>query len=162
MPIRKVNRAMWRVISWYSIYRLNSKWKIHPVNRTTAKCIISFIFLEILAWSVSTWRQGGHISVPKHGLLSSYIVFYAAVPFLLIPPRLVSKLVWKLAEEIGLQIGIKALSFLGSPANGKESNAKYPRFYTDRNLTETIYHWSVILRRINVVSTLTVHNVKVL
>ena len=90
------------------------------------------------------------------------IVFYAAVPFLLISPRLISKFVWKLAEEIGLQIGIKALSFLGSPANGKESNAKYSRFYTNRNLTETIYHWSVILRRINVVSNLTVHNVKFL
>ena len=114
------------------------------MNRTTAKCIFSFIFLE------------------KHVLLSSYIVFYAAVPFLLIPPRLVSKFVWKLAEEIGLQIGIKAFSFLGSPANGKESNAKYSRFYTNRNLTETLYHGSVILRRINVVSNLTVHNVKVL
>ena len=103
-----------------------------------------------------------HMTVPKHGLLSLYIIFYAAVPFLLIPPRLVSKFVWKLAEEIGLQIGIKALSFLGSPANGKESNAKYSRFYTNRNLTEAIYHWSVILRRINVVSNLTVHNVKFL
>ena len=36
--------------------------------------------------------------------------------------------------------GIKALSFLFSPANGNESNAKYSRFHTNRNLEETIYH----------------------
>ena len=159
MPIRKVNRAMWRIISWYFIYRRNGK-STQWTERQQSTYSHSY--------SLTSWHRAFPHDVKVAIFLfqnmgySLYIVFSAALPFLLIPPRLISKFVWKLAKEIGLQIGIKSLSFHGSPANGRKSNAKYSRFYTNRNLTETLYHWSVILRRINVVSILTVHNVKVL
>ena len=63
-----------------------------------------------------------------------------------------SELVWKLARERSLQLALKRFPSLGPPANGNESNAKKSRFHPNRNLTGTIYHWSVILKSFNVVS----------
>ena len=62
-----------------------------------------------------------------------------------------SELVWKLAEEISLQSASKRFPSFGPPANGNKSNAKKSRFCPNRNLTGTIYHWSVILRSFSVV-----------
>ena len=62
-----------------------------------------------------------------------------------------SELVWKLAEEISLQSASKCFQSFGPPANGNKSNAKKSRFRPNRNLTGTIYHWSVILRSFSVV-----------
>ena len=62
-----------------------------------------------------------------------------------------SELVWKLAEEISLQSASKCFQSFGPPANGNKSNAKKSRFCPNRNLTGTIYHWSVILRSFSVV-----------
>ena len=50
-------------------------------------------------------------------------------------------------------IGIKALPIFRSPANDNKSNAKKFGFRPNRNLTGTIYHWSVILRSFTVVLT---------
>ena len=58
-----------------------------------------------------------------------------------------SELVWKLAEEISLQSASKRFPSFGPPANGNNSNVKKSRF---RNLTGTIYHWSLILRGFSV------------
>ena len=57
-----------------------------------------------------------------------------------------SELVWKLAEEISLQSASKRFPSFGPPANGNNSNVKKSRFRPNRNLTGTIYHWSLILR----------------
>ena len=62
-----------------------------------------------------------------------------------------SELVWKLAEEISLQSASKCFQSFGPPANGNKSNAKKSRFCPNRNLTGTIYHWSIILRSFSVV-----------
>ena len=62
-----------------------------------------------------------------------------------------SEPVWKLAEEISLQSASKCFQSFGPLANGNESNAIKSRFYPNRNLTGTIYHWSVILRSFSVV-----------
>ena len=62
-----------------------------------------------------------------------------------------SELVWKLAEEISLQSASKCFQSFGPLANGNKSNAKKSRFCPNRNLTGTIYHWSVILRSFSVV-----------
>ena len=62
-----------------------------------------------------------------------------------------SELVWKLAEGISLQSASKRFQSFGPPANDNKSNAKKPRFCRNRNLTGTIYHWSVILRSFSVV-----------
>ena len=62
-----------------------------------------------------------------------------------------SELVWKLAEEISLQSASKRFPSFGPPANGNKSNIKKSRFGPNRNLTGTIYHWSVILRSFSVV-----------
>ena len=57
-----------------------------------------------------------------------------------------SELVWKLTEEINYQSASKHFPSFGPPGNG----AKYSRFRPNRNLTRTIYHWSVILRSFSV------------
>ena len=62
-----------------------------------------------------------------------------------------SELVWKLAEEISLQSASKRFPSFGPPTNGNKSNAKKCRFRPNRNLTGTIYHWSVIVRSFSVV-----------
>ena len=62
-----------------------------------------------------------------------------------------SELVWKLSEEISLQSASKCFQSFGPPANGNKRNAKKSRFCPNRNLTGTIYHWSVILRSFSVV-----------
>ena len=61
-----------------------------------------------------------------------------------------SELVWKLAEEISLQSASKRFPSFGPPANGNNSNVKKSRFRPNRNLTGTIYHWSLILRGFSV------------
>ena len=63
-----------------------------------------------------------------------------------------SELVWKLTEEISLQSASKRFLSFGPPSIGNESNAKNSWFRPNRNLTGTIYHWSVILRSFSVVS----------
>ena len=62
-----------------------------------------------------------------------------------------SELVRKLAEEISLQSASKCFQSFGPLANGNKSNAIKSRFCPNRNLTGTIYHWSVILRSLIVV-----------
>ena len=62
-----------------------------------------------------------------------------------------SELVWKLAEEISLQSASKCFQSFGPLANGNKSNAIKSRFCPNRNLTGTIYHWSVILRSLIIV-----------
>ena len=62
-----------------------------------------------------------------------------------------SELVWKLAEEISLQLASKRFPSFGPLANGNNSNAKKSRFRPNRNLTGVMYHWSVILRSFSVV-----------
>ena len=47
-------------------------------------------------------------------------------------------------------ISIKALLVFWSSAKGNKSNAKKARFLPYRNLTGTIYYWSVILRSLSV------------
>ena len=79
-------------------------------------------------------------------LQSSLLLFHFCV-FL----SQLSELVWKLAEEISLQSASKCFQSFGPPANGNKSNAKKSRFCPNRNLTGTIYHWSVILRSFSVV-----------
>ena len=63
-----------------------------------------------------------------------------------------SELVWKLTEGISLQSASKLFPSFGSPAKGNKSKAKNTRFRPNRNLTETIYYWSVDLRGFSVVS----------
>ena len=63
-----------------------------------------------------------------------------------------SELVWKLTEGISLQSASKRFPSFGSPAKGNKSKAKNTRFRPNRNLTETIYYWSVNLRGFSVVS----------
>ena len=48
--------------------------------------------------------------------------------------------------------GHQSASHLWFSGRRNESNAKNSRFRPNRNLTGTIYHWSVILRRFSVVS----------
>ena len=62
-----------------------------------------------------------------------------------------STLVLKLAKKISLQLSSKGFLSFGPLANGKKSNDKKSRFRPNRNLTGTIYHWSVILRSFSIV-----------
>ena len=62
-----------------------------------------------------------------------------------------SELVWKLAKEISLQVASKHFPSFGPPANGNENDTNKSRFCPNRNLTGTMYHWSVILRSFSVV-----------
>ena len=80
-------------------------------------------------------------------LLQSLLLLFHFCVFL----SQLSELVWKLAEEISLQSAPKRFPSFGRPANGDKSNAKKSRFGPNRNLTGTIYHWSVILRSVSVV-----------
>ena len=74
-------------------------------------------------------------------LLFHFCVFLSQLP----------ELIWKLAEEISLQSASKHFPSFGLPANGNKSNAKKSWFLPNRNLTGTMYHWSVILRSFSVV-----------
>ena len=78
-------------------------------------------------------------------LQSLFLLFHFCVVF-----SQLSELVWKLTEEISLQLASKRFSSFGSPANGNKSNAKKSRFLPNRNLTGTIYYWFVILRSLSV------------
>ena len=62
-----------------------------------------------------------------------------------------SELVWKLTEEISPQSASKCFQSFGPPANGNKSNSKKSRFRPNRNLTGTMYHWSVILTSFSVI-----------
>ena len=64
----------------------------------------------------------------------------------------------QLAGEISLQLSLKRFPSLGLQTNGNESNAILSRFRSNRKLTWTIYHWSVILRSFSVVSNLAKRN----
>ena len=61
-------------------------------------------------------------------LASLYIVFHVAVPFLLIPPRLLPKLVCKLAEEIGLQLASKRFPSSVLRSTAKKATPNTPDF----------------------------------
>ena len=54
-------------------------------------------------------------------------------------------------KKLSPQSASKRFPSFGSPANGNKSNAKKSRFRPNRNLTGTIYHWSVTLRSFSVV-----------
>ena len=88
-----------------------------------------------------------HINISMVSFLQSLLLLFHFCIFL----SQLSELVWKLAEEISLQSASKRFPSFGPPANGNKSNAKKSRFCPNRNLTGTIYHWSVILRSFSVV-----------
>ena len=88
-----------------------------------------------------------HINVSMVSFLQSLLLLFHFCVFL----SQLSELVWKLAEEISLQSAPKRFPSFGPPANGNESTTKKSRFRANRNLTGTIYHWSVILRSFSVV-----------
>ena len=90
-----------------------------------------------------------HINVSMVSFLQSLsLLFHFCVPAFL---SQLSELIWKLAEEISLQLASKCFPSFGPLANGNKSNAKKFRFRPNRNLTGTIFHWSVILRSFSVV-----------
>ena len=88
-----------------------------------------------------------HINVSTVSFLQSLLLLFHYCVFL----SQLSELVWKLAEEISLQSASKCFQSFGPPANGNKSNAKKSRFCPNWNLTGTIYHWSIILRRFSFV-----------
>ena len=88
-----------------------------------------------------------HINVSMVSFLQSLLLLFHFCVFL----SQLSELVWKLAEEISLQLATKRFPSFGPLANSNKSNAKKFRFRPNRNLTGTIYHWSVILRSFSVV-----------
>ena len=88
-----------------------------------------------------------HTNVSMVSFLQSLLLLFHFCVFL----SQLSELVWKLAEGISLQSASKRFQSFGPPANDNKSNAKKPRFCRNRNLTGTIYHWSVILRSFSVV-----------
>ena len=97
-------------------------------------------------WVLVSQDLLSHIDVSMVSFLQSLLLLFHFCVFL----SKLSELVWKLAEEI-IQSALKRFPSFGPPANGNKSNAKKSRFRPNRNLTGTIYHWSVILRRFSVV-----------
>ena len=97
-------------------------------------------------WVLVSQDLLSHIDVSMVSFLQSLLLLFHFCVFL----SKLSELVWKLAEEI-LQSPLKRFPSFGPPANGNKSNAKKSRFRPNRNLTGTMYHWSVILRRFSVV-----------
>ena len=98
-------------------------------------------------WVLVSQDVLSHIKVLMVSFLQSLSLLFHFCVFL----SQLSELVWKLAEEISLQSASKRFPSFGPPANGNKSNAKKSRFRPNRNLTGTIYHWSVILRSFSVV-----------
>ena len=98
-------------------------------------------------WVLVSQDLLSHINVSMVSFLQSFLLLFHFCVFL----SQLSELVWKLAEEISLQSASKRFPSFGPPANGNKSNAKKSRFRPNRNLTGTIYHWSVILRSFSVV-----------
>ena len=98
-------------------------------------------------WVLVSQDLLSHINVSMVSFLQSLLLLCHFCVFL----SQLSELVWKLAEEISLQSASKRFPSFGPPANGNKSNAKKSRFRPNRNLTGTIYHWSVILRSFSVV-----------
>ena len=88
-----------------------------------------------------------HINVSMVSFLQSLLLLFHFCVFL----SQLSELVGKLAEEISLQLASKCFQSFGPPANGNKRNAKKSRFCPNKNLTGTIYHWSIILRSFSVV-----------
>ena len=122
---------------------ISTLWIIRKVSQ---KLYYDFMALVFLKHSASR-------SSPPQDLLSHINVSMVSfLQFLLLPFHFcvflsqLSELVWKLAEEISLQSASKCFQSFGPPVNGNKSNAKKSRFCPNRNLTGTIYHWSVILR----------------
>ena len=97
-------------------------------------------------WVLVSQDLLSHIDVSMVSFLQSLLLLFHFCVFL----SKLSELVWKLAEEI-LQSALKRFPSFGPSANGNKSNAKKSRFRPNRNLTGTIYHWSVILRRFSAV-----------
>ena len=98
-------------------------------------------------WVLVSQDLLSHINVSMVSFLQSLLLLFHFCLFL----SQLSELVWKLAEEIDLQSAPKRFPSFGPPANGNKSNSKKSRFRPNRNLTGTIYHWSVILRSFSVV-----------
>ena len=99
-------------------------------------------------WVLVSQDLLSHINVSMVSFLQSFLIFpFHFCAFL----SQLSELVWKLAEEISLQSASKRFPSFGPLANDNKSNAKKSRFRPNRNLTGTIYHWSVILRSFSVV-----------
>ena len=88
-----------------------------------------------------------HINVAMVSFLQSLLLLFHFCVFL----SQLSELEWNLAEEISLQSASKRFPSFGPPANDNKSTAKKYRFRPNRNLTRTMYHWSVILRHFSVV-----------
>ena len=88
-----------------------------------------------------------HINVSMVSFLQSLLLLFHFCVFL----SQLSEPVWKLAGEISLQPASKCFPSFGPLANGNKSNTKKFWFRPNRNLTGTIYHWSVILRSFSVV-----------
>ena len=88
-----------------------------------------------------------HINVSMVSFLQSLLLLFHFCLFL----SQLSELVWKLAEEISLQLASKCFQSFSPPANGNKRNAKKSRFCQNRNLTGTLCHWFVILRSFSVV-----------
>ena len=88
-----------------------------------------------------------HTNVSMVSFLQSLLLLFHFCVFL----SQLSELVWKLAEEISLQLASKCFPSFGPLANGNRSKAKKFRFRPNRDLTRTIYHWSVVLRSFSVV-----------
>ena len=88
-----------------------------------------------------------HINVSMLSFLQSLLLLFHFCVFL----SQLSELVWKLAEEISLQLASKHFPSFGPLANGNKTNAKKSRFRPNRNLTGVMYHCSVILRSFSVV-----------
>ena len=98
-------------------------------------------------WVLVSQDLLSHINVSMVSFLQSLLLLFHFCVFL----SQLSELVWKLAEEISLQSASKRFPSFGPPANGSKSDAKKSWFRPNRNLTVTIYYWSVILRRFSVV-----------
>ena len=98
-------------------------------------------------WVLVSQDLLSHINVSMVSFLQSLLLLFHFCLFL----SQLSELVWKLAEEISLQSASKRFPSFGPPANGNKSNSKKSRFRPNRNLTGTIYHWSVFLRSFSVV-----------
>ena len=96
----------------------------------------------------STRSPQSHPCLNGFFLTESLLLLFHVCAFL----SQLSELVRKLAEEIRIPLASKRFPSFGPPDNGNENKAKISRFHPNRNLTGTIHHWSVILRRFSVVS----------
>ena len=91
-------------------------------------------------------------SPQSHQCLNGFFltVFIVAASFLRVPFTII-RACREASRRNKPSIGIKVLPIFGPPANGNKRNAKKSRFCPNKNLTGTIYHWSIILRSFSVV-----------